>query len=200
MSRSLGSSRAVPAQDDGAGDRADGCRLELDRHRWLRLLSESDAEELHAVVEANRDYLARWMPWAAGQTFEHSLTFIVRTRAQLINNDGFQTAVVEDGRIVGVVGFLAVSWQNRSTSIGYWLAESAQGRGTMTRAVRVLVDHALKSWRLDRVEIRAGVENARSRAIPERLGFAQEGVKRRAERIGDRYIDQAVYAMHRRDF
>ena len=195
MSRSLGSSRSVPTQDHRVGDRADRCRLELDRHRWLRLLSESDAEQLHAVVEANRDHLARWMPWAAGQTFEHTLAFIVRTRVQLMNNDGFQTAILEDGRIVGVVGFIAVSWQNRSTTIGYWLAESAQGRGTMTRAVRVLVEHALESWRLHRVEIRAGVGNARSRAIPERLGFDLEGVKRRAERIGDRYIDQAVYAM-----
>jgi len=147
------------------------------------------------VVEANRDHLARWMPWAAGQTLEDTLTFIRRTREQLANNNGFQTAVIENGRIAGVVGFHGISWQHHSTSIGYWLAASAQGQGTMTRSVRALVNHALRTWRLHRVEIRAAVDNARSRAIPERLGFTEEGVVREAERIGGRYVDQVVYSM-----
>jgi ribosomal-protein-serine acetyltransferase len=46
-----------------------------------------------------------------------------------------------------------------------------------------------------RVEIRAAPENARSRAIPGRLGFTQEGTLRQVERVGDRYLDNVVYAM-----
>ena len=161
----------------------------------LRVLEESDTEGLYAVVDANRDYLARWLPWAAGQTLEGTRTFIRSTRRQLANDDGFQTAIVEDGRIIGMVGFHAVSWQQGSTSIGYWLAESAQGRGIMTRAVRALTDHALTVWQLNRVEIRAAVDNTRSRSIPERLGFRQEGVLTKAELVGDRYVDHAVYAI-----
>lgn len=174
---------------------SEACCIALTDKRRLCLLEESDAPELYAVIEANRDHLAGWMPWAAGQTLEDTLAFIQRTREQATNNNGFQTAVIEDDRIVGMVGFHSVSWDHSSTSIGYWLAEPAQGRGTMTRAVKALVDHAFGVWRLHRVEIRAAVDNTRSRAIPERLGFAQEGVLRAAERIGDRYADQVVYAM-----
>jgi ribosomal-protein-serine acetyltransferase len=177
------------------GDQPCHLRIELSGGCWLGLLEESDAQEMQAVVEANRDHLARWMPWAGGQTLADTLAFIRRTREQLANNAGFQAAVLEDGHIVGVTGFHAVSWEHRRTSIGYWLAEPAQGRGIMTEAVRALVDHALGTWQLYRVEIRAGVDNVRSRAIPERLGFTQEGVARGAERIGDLYVDQAVYAM-----
>lgn len=65
----------------------------------------------------------------------------------------------------------------------------------MTRAVRALVDHAFATWRLHRVEIRASVDNARSRAIPERLGFKEAGVLPDAERVGERLIDQVVYAV-----
>lgn len=180
-------------RDDIADDRT--CSIEIADGRLLRLLEESDAQELHALIETNRDHLARWMPWAAGQTLGDTLTFIRRTREQLANNDGFQTAVIEDGRIAGVVGFHGVSWEHRSTSIGYWLAESAQGRGTMTRSVRALVEHALTRWRLNRVEIRAAVANTQSRAISERLGLTQEGVARGAERIGERYVDLVIYAM-----
>jgi ribosomal-protein-serine acetyltransferase len=163
--------------------------------RWqLRVLEEADAEDLYGAVDANRDHLARWLPWAAGQTLEGTLAFIRSTRRQLSNNDGFQTAIVEDGRIIGMVGFHGVSWDHRSTSIGYWLAEAAQGRGIMTSAVRDLADYAFTVWELNRVEIRAAVDNTRSRSIPERLGFRQEGVLRNAELVGDRYVDHAVYA------
>jgi hypothetical protein len=51
--------------------------------------------------------------------------------------------------------------------------------------------------RRTREQLRAAVENARSRAIPERLGFTHDGVLRAAERIGDRRVGQVVYAMVR---
>jgi ribosomal-protein-serine acetyltransferase len=65
----------------------------------------------------------------------------------------------------------------------------------MTEAVRALVDHALSVWELNRVEIHAAAENRRSRAIPERLGFRQEGTLREAEFVDGRYLDTVVYSM-----
>lgn len=161
----------------------------------LRLLEESDAQELHALVEANRAYLARWLPWAAGQTFDDTLDFIRGTRSQLEGNDGFQTAVVCGQDIVGVIGYVMLDWANRSTRIGFWLDEAHQGRGTMTAAARVLVDHALTVWQLNRVEILAATENRRSRAIPERLGFREEGTLRQLQLVGGRYLDCVSYSM-----
>jgi ribosomal-protein-serine acetyltransferase len=170
-------------------------RLPISEDTHLRLLEEADAAELQGLVEANREYLARWLPWAAGQGLEETRGFIRRTREQVLRNDGFQLAIVREGRIEGMVGFHSVDWDNRSTAIGYWLAESAQRRGTMTAAVRKLTDHALSVWELNRVEIQAAVDNERSRAIPERLGFRQEGTLRQAERVGDRFLDSVVYSM-----
>src|SRR5829696_7597457 len=135
------------------------------------------------------------MPWASDVGPHGPLRFILLTRHPVADNDGFQTAIVCEGRIVGAVGFRGVDWENRSTSIGYWLDAGHQGRGIMTRAVRALIDHALRDWGLNRVEIRAAPDNRRSRAIPERLGFRQEGLLSEAERVGDRYLDSVVYAI-----
>ena len=161
----------------------------------LRLLEEADAEELHALIEANRAYLAPWLPWAAGQTFEDTLDFIRGTRSQAEGNGGFQTAVVTEKGIVGVIGYVTVDWANRSTRIGYWLDEGQQGKGTMTAAVRLLVDHALTTWQLNRVEIVVATENRRSRAIPERLGFREEGTLRQYQLVDGRYLDCVSYSM-----
>lgn len=162
----------------------------------LRLLEPGDAVELDAVVAANREHLARWMPWPADQDLAATEEFIASTRRQVEAGDGFQAAVTEaGGAIVGVAGFHAVDWVNRSTSIGYWLAARAQGKGRMTATVRALVDHAFGAWDLHRVEIHVAPANARSRAIPERLGFREEALLRETERVGDRYLDSVVYGV-----
>ena len=165
------------------------------RVRDLRRLEESDADELYRLIDANRAYLAPWLPWAEAQTHEGTVEFIRMIRRQEASNDGFQAALTFDDRIVGMIGFHGVNWPHGSTTIGYWLDERHQGRGLMTRAVRQLMDHAFRVWDLHRVEIQAAVDNHRSRAIPERLGFRDEGVRREAERIGDGYKDLVVYAM-----
>jgi ribosomal-protein-serine acetyltransferase len=176
-------------------------RIELADDRALRLLEDSDAEELFALIDANRRHLARWMPFV-GQTrgVDDSLTFIRSARRQRDEHRGLQFGVVAAEQLVGVAGFHRIDWSNRSTSIGYWLAESAQGAGTMTLAAQALVDHAFGTWELERVEIRAGVENVRSRAIPVRLGFREEGILPAAERIGDRIIDHMIYAVSDREW
>jgi ribosomal-protein-serine acetyltransferase len=170
-----------------------GCRL--------RLLEESDTAALFELIDRNRDHLAAWMPWVPHHTTpQQTLAFIRASRRQLADNNGLQAAIVDDGQIVGIVGFHSVDWTQRRTTIGYWLAAEHQGRGTMTEAVGALVEQALVTWKLRRVEIRAAVENERSRAIPERLGFRQEGLLRHAERIGDHYVDHVVYAIASTDW
>jgi len=161
----------------------------------VRPLGAADAAELYALIEANRDYLAQWLPWAAGQDLAATEKFLAEAEAQLARNDGFQAAIAPEGQIIGVAGFHSIDWTNRNTSIGYWLAEHAQGKGTMTTVVRALVDHAFTEWSLHRIEIHCAPANHRSRAIPERLGFREEGILRDVELINKQYLDSAVYGV-----
>jgi ribosomal-protein-serine acetyltransferase len=171
-------------------------RRDLPGGGHLRLPEESDADELFGLVDRNRAHLGPWLPWVPStRSPDDTLQFVRLVRRQVADNNGLQTVIVLDGAIVGVAGFHRVDWVNRSTSIGYWLAADRQGRGTMTEAVRALVDYAFGTLDLHRIEISAAVENARSRAVIERLGFREEGVRRDAERHGDGYIDVVLYAM-----
>jgi ribosomal-protein-serine acetyltransferase len=56
-----------------------------------------------------------------------------------------------------------------------------------------LVEHAFGELGLNRVSIACAVENKKSCAIPERLGFRREGVKRQAEWLYDHFVDHVVY-------
>jgi ribosomal-protein-serine acetyltransferase len=170
-------------------------RFELSDGSHLRLLEESDADELFALIDTARPYLSNWLPWAADQDREGTLEFIRLTRRQHADNTGLTVAIVCEGAIAGVVGLEPLDWTHRSTSIGYWLAAGYQRRGIMTRAVLALIEHAVDVWNLNRIEIRAAVGNARSRAIPQRLGFREEGILREAERVGGVYLDIVVYSL-----
>lgn len=161
----------------------------------VRPLEGEDAPALYALVEANRAYLARWMPWAAGQDLAGTERFIAVAEEQLARDDGFQAAIEPEGEIIGVAGFHSIDWINRNTSLGYWLAESAQGKGRMTVVAAALLDHAFYEWDLHRVEIHCAPENRRSRAIPERLGFREEARLRETELIDECYLDSVVYGI-----
>jgi ribosomal-protein-serine acetyltransferase len=168
----------------------------LDDDRWLRLPEESDAEELYELTAANRERLAEWMPWAADATLDTTREFIRTRRLEFARSGGFSVVIVERDRIVGSIGFPDVNHDQRSCEIGYWLGGSAQGRGTVTLATRALIDYAFGDWKLHRVMIQAGVGNARSRAVAERLGFTLEGVLREAEPFPDGHFnDLVVYGL-----
>jgi RimJ/RimL family protein N-acetyltransferase len=160
----------------------------------LRELHDDDTDELHALIERNRDRLARWIQWAREQTPRDTRAFIARARALEQRDSGLSRGVVRAGRLAGVVG-VTVDRANRSAAIGYWIDEDSEGRGVVTTAVAALADDAFDRWQLKRLEIRADVENGASCAVAERLGFRFEGVLRQAYRVGEHYSDDAVYSL-----
>ncbi len=175
-------------------------RISVDDEIELRPVEEKDAAVIFALTDANRAYLRRWLPWVDGtRSVAETRAFIERSQEQVRLGQGFQASIVYRGQLVGVVGFVYMDAPNRRAELGYWIAEGFQGRGIMTRACRALVDFAMESLGLNRVEIRADVANVRSRAIPERLGFTHEAVLREAAWMYDHPIDLAMYAILRRD-
>lgn len=165
-----------------------------DRHS-LRQLTLGDAEELFRVVDANRAHLRQWLPWLdRTRSVGDSRQFITDVIQQATCNHNLHASILVDGRIAGVASYHRIDWQNRSTSIGYWLAEEHQGQGLVTASCQVLVDHAFASLNLHRLCIACATQNARSRAIPPRLGFLHEGRRRDAEWLYDHFVDHEVYA------
>lgn len=158
----------------------------------LRRYSLDDVEELYALVDANRERLNVWMPWPEGtRSVEDQRPFVA---AHL--DDIEALAIWADGRLAGGTG-LSTDPFGIHGEIGYWIDGGHEGRGLVTAAVRALVDLGFGLLRLHRIAIRAGVDNARSRAIPERLGFTNEGVLRGEGKGSDGcgFHDLVVYGL-----
>ena len=167
----------------------------------LRLFDDRHAEALFALTEQNRAHLRPWLPWV-DQTLsvDDTRAFIQSSLYQYAGNNGFQAGIWFQGELAGAIGYLYFNWRSRKTEIGYWLAESFQGGGIMTRACAAMIEHAFAERGLNRVEIQCASGNTKSRAIPRRLGFVEEGVIREAEWLHDYFADHVVYGMLAREW
>jgi ribosomal-protein-serine acetyltransferase len=183
----------------------------------LRLLQLADAEELFALTDANRSYLRQWLPWLdIINRVDDTRDFIARTLKQFIEHEGLAMAICYGGKIVGLVGFNRIvgvaslrrqtlreryeNRQDRTGYIGYWLGESAQGKGMMTKSCQSLINYGFTTLKLDRVVITCATGNHRSRAIPLRLGFIYEGVIRDAEWLYQEFVEHDIYALSVEDW
>ncbi|GAB2693221.1 GNAT family N-acetyltransferase [Paenibacillus thermoaerophilus] len=174
--------------------------IQADEDIRLFLLEERHAEDVFRLTDKDRDYLREWLPWVDGTTSpDHTRQFIKAGLQAFARNNGFQLGISCRNQLAGCIGLHFIDWPNRKTSIGYWLGSDFQGRGIMTRACSALIDYLFRDLDLNRVEIRAAAQNAKSRAIPERLGFVNEGTVRQAEWLYDRFVDHVVYGLIRDD-
>lgn len=173
----------------------------LDEKLSLRMLRPNDADALFAVLEANRDYLRQWLSWLDTTTqVEHCRTFIMSTLEQCGKNNGYVCAILWEGALVGTIGYNHIEWDSRSSTLGYWLSQTHQGQGIVTRCCRTLIDYAFQEFKLNKVTIMVATENHKSRSIPERLGFQYDGILREAQWLYDHYIDHAIYSMLAREW
>ena len=176
-------------------------RLEAGDGISLEPLKPGDAQELFALVDASRRHLRRWLPWVdATRSPRDSRKFILFARRQLAAGSGAHLAIRQGDAIVGVIGSVSIDWKRRMMEVGYWLGADYAGRGIATASCRAFVGAAFSKLRLNRVEIRAARENAKSRAVPERLGFRKEGELRETHPLNGRLHDLIVYGMLRREW
>ncbi|SEQ92012.1 GNAT family N-acetyltransferase [Piscibacillus halophilus] len=169
---------------------------QVDEEVALRLVDLGDAEELFNLTDVSRDHLRPWLPWVDRTTTQADTEEYIKFSKQIYSeNKGMNAVVLYKGNIAGVAGFNKLDWANRIAYIGYWLGAEYTGKGIMTRAAGALTDYALGELGMNKVDIRAAEYNSGSRAIPERLGFTQEGRIRSGEWLYDHFVDHIVYGM-----
>ncbi|MGE7695182.1 GNAT family N-acetyltransferase [Lysinibacillus sp. NPDC094177] len=162
----------------------------------LRTVELEDANTVFALTDASRAYLREWLPWLDfTKEIADTTAYIEGCIKGYKAKSSLSLVIIFRNEIVGIAGFNTINHSNKIAAIGYWLSEGAQGHGIMTKTVQALLQYAFGDLQLNKVEIRAAVGNAKSRAIPERLGFTKEGTIRAAEWLYDHYVDHVAYGM-----
>jgi len=168
----------------------------VDEEVSLKIKDFQDSSELFNLIDSSRDYLKKWMTWVESTKNEEDVR--KRTKNDLYEfaeQKGMHFLILHKGSIVGTISLKYFDWSIKSAEIGYWLAEEFQGQGLMTKAVKALLDYGFDQLHLNKIEIWAAKKNMKSRSVPERLGFVQEGMRRDDEIINGKYVTMIIYGM-----
>ncbi|MFN8576581.1 MAG: GNAT family protein [Candidatus Sericytochromatia bacterium] len=173
----------------------------IDEDISLKQLEKEDAIFLFELVNSNREYLKKWLPWLdTNKTIQDTEKFINISTEKYNGNKGFELGIWLKNEIVGVIGIHEINWDKGQTAIGYWIGEKYQGKGLVSKSVKFILDYCFTELELKKVYIRAAIQNTKSRNIPERLGFKFEGVRELAENLYGNIVDHSVYSITFEDY
>lgn len=175
--------------------------LEVNDHIRLKGLELADVNALFNLVDNSRETLGQWLPWVPLTTEPSDTENFIRSAIEQYNQDnGMHCGIWYDGQLAGVIGLHYIDRMNQRTSIGYYLAKQFERGGIMTTATQALIDYCFTELGLNRVEIRAAVNNDKSQAIPKRLGFTEEGVLRQDERLNGQFSSSYVFSLLKSEY
>ncbi|MFC7044559.1 GNAT family N-acetyltransferase [Halobacteriaceae archaeon GCM10025711] len=122
---------------------------------------------------------------------DDDMVFLVCTGSE----DAMRTGDADELTRVGEVGIPWVNQPHASGMLMYWAAPEHQGNGYISAATELLLDHAFREQRLNKVWAMVVEPNAASQAVLEKLGFQREGTFRRENFYEGEYVDSYRYGI-----
>jgi len=157
----------------------------------IRLLVPDDAVELAALYSANRAFLTPFEPHREDAFFTEDYQ---RERIEAVGEDHWRWAIVDGGRIAGIVSLADVlRGALQLGNLGYWVALDRNGRGLATAAVRDAAEFAFGEAGLHRLEAGTLVDNHASQRVLEKNGFERFGLARKLLKVNGEWRDHVLY-------
>lgn len=164
----------------------------------LKSVEYDHAEVFLTEIEKSRSFLDARLPWVrATQTIEDALRFIDSYSLQREMENGGLWGLFhkKDGAFMGCICLQWVEWEHLSTSIGYWLLNRFTGNGYATEALKLISHYAFNSLKLNRLEVDVAINNPKSIALLERVGFQEEGLFREYTRLNGVFLNHRRFSL-----
>jgi RimJ/RimL family protein N-acetyltransferase len=143
----------------------------------IRCWRSEDAPALKDAIDSSLGQLREWVPWAMNEpSSEQALAMRLGVmRERFLAGHDWAYAVFEsrESRLVGGAG-LHPRGTTDHLEVGYWLRTDASGRGHASETAVALCGAAFEHTAGSRLEIHCDIENARSAAVAQRLGFTRD--------------------------
>ncbi|MER2134411.1 MAG: GNAT family protein [Arthrobacter sp.] len=171
----------------------------------LRPIRYRDRTEWNSVRSRNADWIG---PWEATNPLPGSdlpsYAGMVRSLNQQARQDTALPFLITERQgglrsspaIVGQLTVSSIIWGSaRMATLGYWVDQARAGRGIAPAAVAMATDHCFRVLGLHRMEINIRPENRPSLRVVQKLGFREEGLRKRYLHIAGEWADHLSFAL-----
>ena len=166
----------------------------------LRRPLRKDAKDIFRY--ASDDQVARFVLWEPHRSLAETRLFVRELRRRL--RSGYPSSWVVTlrgtGEVIGTIGFVWYSTENRSAELGYSFARQYWNRGYATQSLKAVIDIVFRSLPLNRLEAQHDVRNPASGRVMQKSGLRQEGILRGRVLNKGEFADVALYAILRSDW
>ncbi|WP_105956660.1 GNAT family N-acetyltransferase [Apilactobacillus quenuiae] len=157
--------------------------------------------QLHAstifnLVESNRSYLSKWLPWANNlNNVNDEVDFLNENLQQYRVEKSLNLLIQYHNQIVGAISFNKINHNRKYTDIGYWLGQEYSDNNIMHRCVLGMLSIGFKKYEFNKIIINAAVDNVASNRVAKKCGFHLDGVLRENELLLDGFHDENTWSM-----
>lgn len=173
---------------------------EIDGDIILRTADATDAAMIVEYFQTNRQHLQPWEPRRDESFYSIASWTQKLIKLQELHKLGLGYYLLitekESGAMLGTISFSSVArFPLHACNVGYSLAEQAQGRGVMTRALRLAVNYMFRIHNMHRIMAGYIPRNKRSESVLKKVGFEYEGLAKAYLLINGRWEDHHMMAL-----
>ncbi|MEI8633361.1 ribosomal protein S5-alanine N-acetyltransferase [Vibrio sp. PP-XX7] len=154
---------------------------DIDDEIVIRSARLDDAQMIAEYFRQNRAYLRPWEPHREEGFYQQAgwSQKLIKLKELHQLGLGYYLLILNlsGSEMLGTISFSQINrFPMYSCSVGYSLAQHVQGKGIMTRALKMACQYMFKVQNIHRICASYMPFNARSEAVLHRLGFKYEGM------------------------
>jgi ribosomal-protein-alanine N-acetyltransferase len=166
----------------------------------LRKLSLRDASDVFEY--ASLPEVAEHVTWEHHRNISDSIHYLRIVMQQYEDGIPSSWGIVHKnlGKLIGTIGYHALSPQNQFGEVGYALSKDFWNQGYMTEAFKEVIKFGFEYMKLNRVEATCKLSNTASEKVMQKCGLKYEGIFKQRLFAKGMYHDLKLYAILKSDW
>lgn len=165
----------------------------------LQLQLPHHAGDNYALSLEHREELAQWFAWIHDDyNLEREQAHTAYMLRQYAKRRGLFCGIFHEGQRAGNISLRLAA--DHVGQVSYMLNREFRGRGIMTRALHAILRYAFTVYELEKVSLRAAVNNTASQNVAKRVSMTQEVIRRDEQQLQGEFVSHVQYSMLRDDY